>query len=189
MRFSVALSWAWLLLSARTIASEAYIYLSDSSDIPSPQTLALDATRLLLARRLGLSRFHSLEGADEPTLKTLNDFGGRQKTLLSSDERWLDPQRNLVIMGDIENPGDFLDPSLQKATFIMANVPDSTQTLHFVNDLFEQAKDVSYRGREPCSSKFGNRSPFSGGYLSTLGDVSIDVRCSTQFDKRLRALE
>ncbi|KAL8766941.1 MAG: hypothetical protein Q9209_006422 [Squamulea sp. 1 TL-2023] len=169
MRLSVGLSWAWLLISARTIASEAYIYLSDASDVPSTQTLSPDATRLLLARRLGLSRYHSLEGADEPTIKTLNDFGGRQKTLLLSDERWLDPQRNLIIMGDIENSAEFLDPRLFKATFMMANVPDSTQTLHLVNDLYEQAKDMSSQGGDPCNSKLGNRNFFSGGFLPTLG--------------------
>lgn len=105
MRLSVGLSWAFLLFSAQTIASDAYIYLSDASDIPASQILSPHATRLLLARRLGISRYHSLEGADGPTLKTLNEFGGQQKPILSPDEQWLDPQRNLIIIEDIENPG------------------------------------------------------------------------------------
>ena len=104
MRLSVGLSWAFLHFSARAIASDAYIYLSDASEIPTPRTISPHATRLLLARRLGLSRYHSLEGADGSTLKTLNEFGGRQKPILSPDEQWLDPQRNLIIIEDIENP-------------------------------------------------------------------------------------
>lgn len=104
MKLSFSLSCASFLLSAHALASDASIYLSDASDTPAPQVLSPHATRLLLARRLGVSNYHSLEGADEPTLKTLNEFGGQQKSILSPDERWQDPQRNLIIIEDIENP-------------------------------------------------------------------------------------
>ncbi|KAL8753110.1 MAG: hypothetical protein Q9199_005281 [Rusavskia elegans] len=168
MRLSVGLSWAFLLFSAQTIASDAYIYLSDASDIPASQILSPHATRLLLARRLGISRYHSLEGADGPTLKTLNEFGGQQKPILSPDEQWLDPQRNLIIIEDIENPGEFFDPKLHRTTFTMSDAPESFQTHQLVNDLFEQAKEVSYKGEYPCSSRSGNKGAFKRGVLSTL---------------------
>ncbi|KAI4231367.1 MAG: hypothetical protein LQ349_005668 [Xanthoria aureola] len=168
MKLSFSLSCASLLLSAHALASDASIYLSDASDTPAPQVLSPHATRLLLARRLGVSRYHSLEGADEPTLKTLNEFGGQQKSILSPDERWQDPQRNLIIIEDIENPREFLDPKLHPSTFTMANAPESFQTHQLVNDLFEQAKEVSFKGGYSCSSKYGNKGAFKRGVLSTV---------------------
>ena len=189
MRLSLGLSWASLFLSVQAIAS-AHIYLSGAPALQSPRTLSPDATRLLLARRLGLSRYHSLEGADEPTLKILNEFGGTQKTLLSQNEPWLNAQRNVIVVEDIETPGgnnelistisphfltspsDFLDPMLHRATFTMSHVPHSSQTLHLVNDLFEQAKEVSYEGQDPCSLRFPDKGAIKGGFLSTQGGVS-----------------
>ncbi|KAL8978298.1 MAG: hypothetical protein Q9205_006086 [Flavoplaca limonia] len=168
MRLSVGLSWASILLAAQTYASDAYIYLSDASDVRSPRTLSPDATRLLLARRLGLSRYHGLEGADEPTLKILNEFGGQQKPLLFSNQQEPEPRRNLIIIEDVGNAGEFLDSKRHEPTFVMSNAPDSAQTLRLVDDLFEQAKEISYEGQDPCSSKFGNRNAFSGGVLSAV---------------------
>ena len=105
MRLSVGLSWASLFLAAQTYASDAYIYLSEASDISSPRTILPDATRLLLARRLGLSRYHGLEGADEPVLEILNEFGGQQKPLLFSGQQEPEPRRNLIIIEDVGNVG------------------------------------------------------------------------------------
>ncbi|KAL8803395.1 MAG: hypothetical protein Q9182_003193 [Xanthomendoza sp. 2 TL-2023] len=138
MRLSLGLSWATILFAAQSFGSDAYIYISTASEQPAPQSLSPEATRLLLARRLGLSRYHSLEGADESTLRTLNEFGGKQETLFSIDEQWLNPQRNLIVVEDVEHLEELLHRSI-KPTFTMPNKPDSSQTLQLVKDLFRQA--------------------------------------------------
>ncbi|KAL8809734.1 MAG: hypothetical protein Q9200_003152 [Gallowayella weberi] len=120
MRLSLGLSWATILFAAQTFGSDAYIYISNASEQPSPQSLSPEATRLLLARRLGLSRYHSLEGADELTLRTLNEFGGKQEALLSIDEQWLDPQRNLIVVEDVEHLEEGFGPDCEEQALNVA---------------------------------------------------------------------
>ena len=67
---------------------------------------------------------------------------------------------------------EFLDSERHEPAFVMSNAPDSARTLCLVDDLFEQAKEISYQGQDPCSSKFGNRNAFSGGVLSAVDGVS-----------------
>ncbi|KAL8995515.1 MAG: hypothetical protein Q9169_004775, partial [Polycauliona sp. 2 TL-2023] len=137
-----------------------------ADNIPPPRTLSPEATRLLLARRLGLSRYHGLEGVDEPTLKILNEVGGQQKLLLSSNEQRQEPQRNLIVIEDVGDPGKFLDPKHHETAFTMSNTPDSSQTLTLVDDLFEQAKEIADETPGFCSSKFGAKSAIQGGFIS-----------------------
>ncbi|KAL8679154.1 MAG: hypothetical protein Q9186_004545 [Xanthomendoza sp. 1 TL-2023] len=152
------------LEESRTIASDAYIYIADASEQSSPQSLSPEATRLLLARRLGLSRYHSLEGADESTLRILNEFGGKQQALLSIDEQWLDPRRNLIVVEDVENLEELLHSNL-KPTFTMTNIPDSSQTVQLVKDLFQQALSQSGDEKMTCSYNFPDKALMNGGVL------------------------
>lgn len=196
MRLALGLSWAISLLVAQSVAYDAYIYIPNASERPSPQSLSPEATRLLLARRLGLSRYHSLEGADEVTLRTLNDFGGKQEALLSVDEQSLGPQRNLVVVEDVENLdgrilrmsttpsvliiiSDLLDRQTSKPVFTIANIPDSPQTLQLVKDFFEQATGQPEDEKAACSYSFPDGFPISGGVMDRLdrSGVSKHIFC------------
>lgn len=110
MRVISGLLYTVSLLAIRTSAAEAGIYISDSPSGVSKQALSPATTRLLLARRLGLSKYHSLEGADDAALRILNDFGGKQKALLSTDEPRLDNPRNLVIVEGVKDPEGAVTP-------------------------------------------------------------------------------
>ncbi|KAL8732634.1 MAG: hypothetical protein Q9166_002609 [cf. Caloplaca sp. 2 TL-2023] len=194
MRLLSGLSWAALLLAARTIASEAYIYISDSPEVTTPQALSPEATRLLLARRLGLSRYHSLEAADETTLKALNHFGGKQRALLSTDELWRDPQRNLVVIEDVGDVSggltslstslfllimslELLNPRSPQPAFKMSNIPYSFQTVQLVDDLFEQSADTSVVGEQTrCFYNFPDQSLINGGIASGLDTNGVCYR-------------
>ena len=44
-----------------------------------------ETARLIIAQRLGLSRFHSIEHADAETLGHINTFGGQQQRLFGGD--------------------------------------------------------------------------------------------------------
>lgn len=68
----------------------------------------------------------------------------------------------------------------------MSDAPESFQTHQLVNDLFEQAKEVSYKGEYPCSSRSGNKGAFKRGVLSTLDGVSLWPMGIIQTDQRLR---
>ncbi|KAL8710894.1 MAG: hypothetical protein Q9225_007218 [Loekoesia sp. 1 TL-2023] len=133
--------WAVFLLVSTTVAIDATIYISGSPSKVSPQALSPSATRLLLARRLGLSQYHTLEGTDDSTLRVLNDFGGEQQPLLSTDEQWLDHQRNLIIIDGVENPEEIIKPELQKVALTIPNPPYSSHTQRLVEDLFRQAQE------------------------------------------------
>jgi len=45
-------------------------------------SLAPDTARLILAQRLGVSRFHALAAADAAAIQHINTFGGRPRALL-----------------------------------------------------------------------------------------------------------
>lgn len=45
-----------------------------------------ETARLILAQRLGLSRYHSIAHADPETIRHINAFGGRQRKLLGGDD-------------------------------------------------------------------------------------------------------
>lgn len=104
MKVFLGFLWAPLLLAARTAASNAQIYVTDQHEGRTPEALSPASIRLLFARRLGLSQYHSLEGADESTLKILNNYGGEQRALFSADGRQEDRQRNLIVIDGVEDP-------------------------------------------------------------------------------------
>lgn len=70
----------------------------------------------------------------------------------------------------------------------MSNAPESFQTHQLVNDLFEQAKEVSYKGEHSCSSRYGNKGAFKRGVLSTVDGVSLWPMDITHIDQRLRSV-
>lgn len=87
---------------------KAYVYTFDGSSkhqptLESPSVLPTTA-RLLFAQRLGLSRFHSLDRADENTIGLINRFGGpREEIFIDGDERKPD-QKVLVFVENVERP-------------------------------------------------------------------------------------
>lgn len=104
MRISSKLPWVTSLLTATTLATDGRIYISGYPPGAFGQTLSPATTRLLLARRLGLSHFHSLEGADDTTLSILNAFGGEPTPLLHERRGgMLDQQTHLVIVEGVQN--------------------------------------------------------------------------------------
>lgn len=104
MKLSLELLCASLLLAAGLAAPDASIYITGLPDDVPRHSLSSSATRLLLARRLGLSQYHSLEGVDESTLSILNDFGGKQEALLSADSQVVDHQSNLIVIDGVKDP-------------------------------------------------------------------------------------
>ncbi|OAL07423.1 hypothetical protein IQ06DRAFT_238373 [Phaeosphaeriaceae sp. SRC1lsM3a] len=61
--------------------SSLYCTASAATPSVSPET-----ARLIIAQRLGLSRFHSIEHADAEAIRHINAYGGRQQKLFGADD-------------------------------------------------------------------------------------------------------
>lgn len=68
------ISWGFL-------ASSLYCTASAVRPSVSPET-----ARLIIAQRLGLSRFHSIELADAEAIRHINTFGGRPSKLFGQED-------------------------------------------------------------------------------------------------------
>jgi hypothetical protein len=68
------LSWGFL-------ASSLYCTAAAVRPSVSPET-----ARLIIAQRLGLSRFHSIEHADAEAIQHINTFGGRPSKLFGKED-------------------------------------------------------------------------------------------------------
>ncbi len=98
---------AGLLTAVHGSAPLASVYTLESTPQHSPTALELDVVnpetaRLILAHRLGLSQYHSLKGADEGTLRHLNELGGTQQMLF--DDGAGDHGRLLIIVEGVQSP-------------------------------------------------------------------------------------
>lgn len=90
---TMKLSWSFIVSSLYCAASatqEGHVYILDpvSRTLPQVATTVDAATaRLILAQRLGLSRFHSIDRSrSEESLKQINAYGGRQQKLFGGDD-------------------------------------------------------------------------------------------------------
>ena len=107
MKLIACLLWAGTALEASLVSAEAFVYTSDASPLPSKESLlsiSPHTARLLFAQRLGLSQYHSLEGADETTLDILNTYGGKQQQIFAHEERTRSIDRILLIVDGVANP-------------------------------------------------------------------------------------
>lgn len=65
-------------------------------------TVNPETARLIIAQRLGLSRFHSLEHADADTLHHINTYGGKRQILFGADNTGASRAHLLVWTEDAE---------------------------------------------------------------------------------------
>ena len=108
MRLLASLLWACLALKSHALPTEALVYLSEGSHLPSEWSLPSISpvtARLLLAQRLGLSQYHSLGDADEGTLlNILNTFGLHQTGVFEEKDDASGTEKVLVIIEGLSNP-------------------------------------------------------------------------------------
>lgn len=81
------LSWGLVassLYCAAAAATNGHVFTFDGSAThaaPASSPVDPETARLILAQRLGLSRFHSIKNANAAAIKSINTFGGRQQKL------------------------------------------------------------------------------------------------------------
>lgn len=190
MKVLSSLLWASTALEACAVSAQALIYTFDPHSPrskASPASISPSTARLLFAQRLGLSRYHSLEDADEPTLAILNTYGRAPNQMFTHDEKTQGIEKVLIIVdgifksegmncgctsnetsADCHNP-DILDGSISPAATISPQ-PSSSHNLQLALDLLEQDQHSRTREHHLCSAQFPSSSLFRGG-LSRSGVV------------------
>ena len=105
MKIATALVSAALVSSVYGGRLEASVYTFGANSSPSTTDNVTPSTaRVLLAHRLGLSQFHSLEVEDDLTLAILNRFSDSQSSLFASGDKDEKVHRLLVIVEGVEDP-------------------------------------------------------------------------------------
>lgn len=107
MKVLAGLLWASAALEACAVSAQALLYISDQDPVPSkedPPSISPITARLLLAERLGLSQYHSLEDADGSTLEILNALGGEQRRLFKDDDQPPRSEKFLFIIEGVTRP-------------------------------------------------------------------------------------
>lgn len=85
------LSWGLVassLYCAAAAANNGHVFTFDASKThaaPASSPVDPETARLILAQRLGLSRFHSIKDADAEVIKTINAYGGRRQKLFGEE--------------------------------------------------------------------------------------------------------
>lgn len=107
MKLSAGVLLSSLYCSAAAASQAAHVFIYDPlAAKAAPQELSSvspETARLILARRLGLSRFHSIEDADDDVLGQLNAYGGRQALFNGPSAREHASAHVLVWMEDVDN--------------------------------------------------------------------------------------
>ncbi|KAB8611426.1 hypothetical protein FH972_025931 [Carpinus fangiana] len=130
-----------LLLAAPAAARLAHVYIADpnpsSASVPS---FSASTARLIFARRLGLSQFHSLtqEDAHGEAIPALNVYGGVSDGLFGSKSAA--PSRSLVFVEGYEDHNEILPEELIKNTmrFSIDAVPTPQENAKLIQDLQDQ---------------------------------------------------
>ncbi|KAJ4287211.1 hypothetical protein N0V90_012609 [Kalmusia sp. IMI 367209] len=142
------LSWSFIASSLYCAASAApagHVYIHDPSRRPSPQaasTVNPETARLILAQRLGLSRFHSIKDPSEETLKQINAFGGRKQKLFGGENPDRTQAQVLVWIEGAEDAEAIIKHPETWSSFSIANPPPASDNERLIQDMIQQAESL-----------------------------------------------
>lgn len=104
MRLSTSACATALLLALPSAADNALVYVTGITppDNP-PMSLSPSEARLVIAQRLGLTRYHNLKEADDHSLRAINTYGSKSQSILSS-QHYEPPRRALAIIEGVVEP-------------------------------------------------------------------------------------
>ena len=144
------LSWGVItssLLCAASAVQEGRVYVLDPTpraSSPQASTTVDPATaRLILAQRLGLTRFHSIEKTrSQESLNQINAFGGRQQKLFGGEDEGAQAHALIWIEG-VEDADAVLGTSeLWTSRFSITQPPSATDNKYLVEDMILQAQSL-----------------------------------------------
>ncbi|KAH7399305.1 hypothetical protein BKA66DRAFT_545470 [Pyrenochaeta sp. MPI-SDFR-AT-0127] len=104
-----------------------------------------ETARLILAQRLGLSRFHSIAHVDPETIRHINAFGGRQQKLFGGDDAARSKAHLLMWIEDAEQDEATVivnDGSDRTRDFVITNPPPASENDRLIEDFILQAESL-----------------------------------------------
>jgi hypothetical protein len=133
-----------LCCSAVAAATTGHVFTYDVNAKAAPQQapeVSPEAARLILAQRLGLSKYHSIENADDDLISHLNAYGGRQELFRDANVQDSISAHLLVWIEDVEDVGAIIkDTSIYTGEFAISNPPPASDNDRLVQDLVVQAE-------------------------------------------------
>ncbi|KAF2705169.1 hypothetical protein K504DRAFT_460434 [Pleomassaria siparia CBS 279.74] len=132
------------LLCAASALDHGYMFtydpIANSSPAPDSNYVTPETARLILAQRLGLSRFHSIKNAKDEAIVELNAYGGRAQKLFSGEDRQRTNAHVLIWVEGVA-PGIAQDwDNVQKVA--IANPPCASSNDRLIQDLILQATSL-----------------------------------------------
>jgi hypothetical protein len=183
MKLPVSLVLPLLIGAAQAASETAKVYIFQEPEYPTSSTaptLTPEEARLVIAQRLGVSRYHGLSGVSDDALTYINTFGGPQSQLFTNDAQ--EGRSQLVLLIDNVTPGlamryEEVWAPIQPA-FKILNPPSRTANLELVRDLHEQNPSIA--GGRTCTIG-QNINPFNEqcwpGRSKILHLKAVDVIC------------
>ena len=166
MRFPVSLVLPFLVGVVQAASETAKVYIFQESEYPTSSitpTLSPEEARIVIAQRLGVSRYHTLRDISKNALSHINAFGGPQSQLFSSDGQY--GRSQVVVM--IDNAIPEVTALFQKEwaplrpAFEISSPPSRTANLQFIRDLHKQ--NPSMEVDHNCDNPHGQGNQFNKG--------------------------
>ncbi|KAJ4322035.1 hypothetical protein N0V94_002614 [Neodidymelliopsis sp. IMI 364377] len=141
------LSWGFVASSLSVAAAAAktgHVFTFDASGThapPASSPIDPETARLILAQRLGLSRFHSIKDASAEAIKNINTFGGRQQQLFGEQA---DTSKAQLLVW-LEDADDVLVQKLSvdaTQSFDISSPPHSADNDRLIEDIITQAESL-----------------------------------------------
>jgi len=141
------LSWGFVassLYCAAAAAANGHVFTFDGTATraaPASSPIDPETARLILAQRLGLSRFHSVKDADAAAIKSINTYGGRHQKLFGEDA---DTSRARLLMWVDDASEDLAEElrDISTASFDISSPPPSADNDRLINDFAVQAESL-----------------------------------------------
>lgn len=143
MKFHTGLLLPLLASSASAISdAKVYVFENDewSNGADGGPALTPEEARLVFAHRLGVSEYHSLDGASEDTLSYINRFGGRHSRLFEVAPKSKAAELVLFVEGaSVQNAGPLAGEwAALESIFTITDPPSSSENLELVLNLDRQ---------------------------------------------------
>ncbi|KAF2013553.1 hypothetical protein BU24DRAFT_424550 [Aaosphaeria arxii CBS 175.79] len=147
LSWSFAVSSLFISASAASKAGHVFVYDPASAKAaPLQSSVTPETARWILAQRLGVSQFHSIDDPSEEAIEQLNAYSGRTQTLLGGDnsnERDLSEARVLVWIDDVEDASAIIsDSSAYSAQFTVADPPSGADNDRLIRAIATQAESL-----------------------------------------------
>ncbi|KAF2869525.1 hypothetical protein BDV95DRAFT_498359 [Massariosphaeria phaeospora] len=145
------LSWSFIASSLYCSAAASqlgHVYIHDSVPNAAPQSppsVTPETARLILAERLGLSYFHSIESSNDEAIQQINAYGGRQPRLrlLGGGDAGRTKAQVLIWVDDVEDVNDIIQaPSSYSTAFTISSPPLAPDNDRLIQDFILQAESM-----------------------------------------------